>query len=279
MQRLQRGKRPALAIFGAALVSGLSALAFTVSAQADARVHLLAAASLTNAVDEAVALYNQEHDLDVASVYASSSTLARQIANGAPADIFLSANTRWMDWLDEQGVVLSERSDLLNNRLVLIAPLDSPIESLVPGEGDILAEALADGERMAVGDPDHVPAGLYTKQALESLGEWEALAPRLARADNVRSALVLVERGEAPLGVVYRTDGQASDKVKELGAFPQDSHTPITYPIALISESVEDAPSAEAQALREWLGGEQARAVFERHGFSSAFSPATADSP
>ncbi|MGO2133584.1 MAG: molybdate ABC transporter substrate-binding protein [Halomonas sp.] len=262
-----------------ALVAGGMALAVGLGVHADERVHLLAAASLTNAVDEAVALYSEEHDIDVAAVYASSSTLARQIANGAPANIFLSANTRWMDWLDGEGVVLSERSDLLNNRLVLIAPLDSPIELLVPGEGKTLADALADGERMAVGDPDHVPAGLYTKEALESLGEWDALVPRLARADNVRSALALVERGEAPLGVVYRTDGQASEKVKELGAFPQDSHTPITYPIALISESVEEAPSAEAQALREWLGGEQARAVFERHGFSSASSPATADSP
>lgn len=253
-----------------ALVTGGVALAVGFGAHADERIHLLAAASLTNAVDEAVALYTAENDVDVATVYASSSTLARQIANGAPVDIYLSANTRWMDWLEDEGVVLSERSDLLNNRLVLIAPLDSPIEALVPGEGKALADALADGERMAVGDPDHVPAGLYTKEALESLGEWDALAPRLARADNVRSALALVERGEAPLGAVYRTDGMASDKVRELGAFPQDSHTPVTYPIALISESVDESPSAEAQALREWLGGEQARAVFERHGFSPA---------
>lgn len=248
-------------------VGGLT-LVFAMAAQADDRVHLLAAASLTNAVDEAVALYNEEHSVDVASVYASSSTLARQIANGSPADIFLSANTRWMDWLDEQGVALSERSDLLNNRLVLIAPIDSPIEALVPGEGETLDEALADGERMAVGDPDHVPAGLYTKEALQALGEWDAMESRLARADNVRASLALVERGEAPLGVVYRTDGQASDKVKELGLFPEDSHKSITYPIALISEKADEAPNAEAQALREWLGGEQAREVFERHGFS-----------
>lgn len=253
-----------------ALAAGGVTLALSLGVQADERVHLLAAASLTNAVDEAVALYNAENDVDVATVYASSSTLARQIANGSPVDIYLSANTRWMDWLEDEGVVLSERSDLLNNRLVLIAPLDSPIEALVPGEGEALSEALADGERMAVGDPDHVPAGLYTREALESLGEWDALAPRLARADNVRAALALVERGEAPLGAVYRTDGMASDKVRELGAFPQSSHTPVTYPIALISESVEEPPSAEAQALREWLGGEQARAVFERHGFSPA---------
>lgn len=248
-------------------VGGL-ALVFGMAAQAGERVHLLAAASLTNAVDEAVALYSEEHSVDVAAIYASSSTLARQIVNGSPADIFLSANTRWMDWLDEQGVALSERSDLLNNRLALIAPIDSSIDALIPGDGKTLAEALADGERMAVGDPDHVPAGIYSQQALEALSEWDALESRLARADNVRAALALVERGEAPLGIVYRTDGQASDKVKELGLFPEGSHKSITYPIALISETADATPDAEAQALREWLGGEQARAVFERHGFS-----------
>ncbi|WP_027967047.1 molybdate ABC transporter substrate-binding protein [Halomonas halocynthiae] len=253
-----------------ALATGGIAIVLNASVQAGERVHLLAAASLTNAVDEAVALYRETTDVDVVSVYASSSTLARQIANGAPADIYLSANTRWMDWLDEEGVALSERKDLLNNRLVLVAPLGSPIDALQPGEDGALIDALADGERMAVGDPDHVPAGLYTKEALESLGEWEALAPRLARADNVRAALALVERGEVPLGAVYRTDGQASDKVKELGVFPQYSHTPVTYLIALISDGVEMSPSAEAQALREWLGGAQAREVFERHGFSAA---------
>ncbi|HSH48260.1 MAG TPA: molybdate ABC transporter substrate-binding protein [Halomonas sp.] len=250
------------------LVVGGLAMALGATVQADERIRLLAAASLTNAVDEALALYSEAHDVEVASVYASSSTLARQIASGAPADIFLSANTRWMDWLGEQGVALSARSNLLNNRLALIAPLDSPIESLVPGEGEALARALADGERMAVGDPDHVPAGLYTKEALQALGEWEALAPRLARADSVRAALALVERGEAPLGAVYRTDAQASDRVKALGLFPQDSHTAITYPIALVGEPAGETPGADAKALREWLGGEQARAVFERHGFS-----------
>lgn len=256
-----RGSWQGLVVGGLAMVLGAAA-------HGDDRVHLLAAASLTNAVDEALALYSDSHSVDVVPIYASSSTLARQIANGSPADIFLSANTRWMDWLGEQNVALSERSDLLHNRLALIAPIEGPVEALVPGEGEALAEALADGERMAVGDPEHVPAGIYGQQALESLGEWGALESRLARADNVRAAMALVERGEAPLGIVYRTDALASVKVKLLGLFPEDSHDPITYPIALISEKADQAPDAEAQALREWLGGDQARAVFERHGFS-----------
>ncbi|GED21784.1 molybdate ABC transporter substrate-binding protein [Halomonas halmophila] len=232
-------------------------------AVAEARVELFAAASMTDAIDEALVRFEASHDVDVVPVYAASSTLARQIAHGAPAEVYIPANVKWMDWLGEQGVILSERTALLHNRLALIAPQDSPFDDLAPGEGESLADRLADGERLAVGDPAHVPAGIYARQALESLGEWQALSPRLARAANVRAALALVARGEAPLGVVYRTDALASDAVRSLGLFPESAHPPITYPIATIGA----APSPAALELRGWLESEEAMEIFKAQGF------------
>ncbi|TDX32792.1 molybdate transport system substrate-binding protein [Modicisalibacter xianhensis] len=229
-------------------------------------VHVYAAASLTDALDAAAARYEQSHDVDIVPVYASSSTAARQVANGAPADLYVSANERWMDWLAEQGIPLQARTDLLLNRLVLIASPQTDIEPFSPGEGASLAERLEDGQRLSVGDPAHVPAGIYARQALKSLGEWNTLEPRLARADNVRAALALVERGETPLGIVYRTDAMASDKVRQLGQFPSDSHAPITYPAALIGK----APDEAAQAFLNWLKGDEAMAVFNSFGFLPA---------
>lgn len=239
-------------------------LGATAPAQAEPTVRVFAAASLTDALNAAIARYERAHDVDVVPVYAASSTAARQIARGAPADLYLSANARWMDWLAEQGVALAARDDLLYNRLELIAAPSAASAPVTPGEGTPLSALLADGERLAVGDPDHVPAGLYARQALRALGEWQALAPRLARADNVRAALALVARGEAPLGIVYRTDALAGDAVHRLGTFPADSHPPIRYPVALI-----DPPAGEAaRAFRDWLDGEAARAIFVEHGFT-----------
>ncbi|SHL06557.1 molybdate transport system substrate-binding protein [Halomonas caseinilytica] len=238
-------------------------LVVAMSASANERVELFAAASMTDAIDRAVARFEATHDVDVVPVYAASSTLARQIANGAPAELYISANVEWMDWLGEQGVALSERADLVHNRLALVAPAGTQHEPFTPGEGEPLAARLGENERLAVGDPAHVPAGIYARQALQSLGEWEALASRLARADNVRAALALVERGEAPMGVVYRTDAEASDGVRTLGMFPSTSHEPITYPVAVIGQ----APSEQALALRAWLEGDDAMAIFAEHGF------------
>ncbi|MFM9272097.1 molybdate ABC transporter substrate-binding protein [Halomonas elongata] len=235
------------------------------SAMAQDRIHLFAAASMTDAIDRAVARFEATHDVDVVPVYAASSTLARQIANGAPAELYISANVEWMDWLGEQGVTLSERADLVHNRLALVAPADTTREPFTPGGGETLAARLGDGERLAVGDPAHVPAGIYARQALQSLGEWEALAPRLARADNVRAALALVERGEVPLGVVYRTDAEASDGVRLLGLFPSDAHEPIIYPIAAIGAH----PSEGALTFRRWLESDDAKAIFQRAGFGT----------
>ncbi len=241
------------------------ALALPGSAFAASHVQVAAAASLTDAFNEAIAVYESRHDVSITPVYASSSTLARQIANASPADLFVSANTAWMDWLEEQGVDVRQRSDLLHNRLALVSASDEVPEHFTPGEGMPLVSLLTARERLSVGDPDHVPAGIYTRQALEALGEWETLAPRLARGNDVRAALTLVERRETPVGVVYQTDAFASDAVRVLGLFPASSHAPITYPVALIGAEQNEA----AMALREWLAGEEALSIFAEYGFDT----------
>ncbi|MDW5377865.1 molybdate ABC transporter substrate-binding protein [Halomonas sp. HP20-15] len=244
----------------------LTALGQPPLARAAPSVHIYAAASLSDALDAAIARYEASHAARIVPVYAASSTAARQIAHGAPAELYFSANERWMNWLGEQGITLTERSDLLHNQLVLIAPRDGDTRPITLDGNHELAARLGDGRRLAVGDPAHVPAGIYAKQALHALGEWQALEPRLARADNVRAALALVERGEAPLGIVYKTDARASNQVHELATFPADSHPPINYPLALVGAS----PSEAARAFREWLASEQALAIFHDFGFTAA---------
>ncbi|NYT73069.1 molybdate ABC transporter substrate-binding protein [Halomonas sp. QX-2] len=240
----------------------------TASVFANTSVQVAAAASLTDALNDAIAVYEAHHDVDVTSIYASSSTLARQIANGSPAQLFLSANVTWMDWLEEQNIHVQQRSDLLQNRLALVSASDSVPAQFTPGEGTAIETLLGERDRLSVGDPDHVPAGIYTQQALETLGEWVALAPRLARGNDVRAALALVEREETPVGVVYQTDAFASDAVRVLGLFPATSHDPITYPIALIDAE----QNAAAIALREWLASEEALNIFAEHGFDTSIS-------
>nr|WP_163501357.1 molybdate ABC transporter substrate-binding protein [Halomonas socia] len=232
-----------------------------------ATLHVSAAASMTDAMDEAIEAYTAQHqDTTIVPVYASSSTLARQIVSGAPSDLFISANLDWMDWLEEQEVPLQERANLLQNRLALIAPASSEVQEFTPGEDGALEGLLGAGDRLSVGDPDHVPAGIYAQQALEALGEWEALEPRLARANHVRGALALVERGETPAGIVYQTDAEASEGVRTLGLFPLDSHDPVVYPVALIDAEGND----DAAAFRAWLESEEALEIFAAHGFSPA---------
>ncbi|WP_447957429.1 molybdate ABC transporter substrate-binding protein [Vreelandella sp. EE7] len=243
-------------------------LLFALSAEAADNVHVAAAASLTDAMDEAIAAFEADHDITVTPVYASSSTLARQIANASPAQVFLSANVEWMDWLEEQGIGLTERRDLLHNRLALVTGNENPA-AFTPGEDGTIDTLLADSERLSVGDPDHVPAGIYTRQALEALGEWEALAPRLARGSDVRAALALVEREEAPVGVVYQTDALASPRVHTLGLFPADTHEPITYPVALIGADDASKDATAAQTLRTWLESDEALAIFGEYGFAT----------
>lgn len=223
---------------------------------------VFAAASLTEALDEVSAQFQQEQGIGVKASYASSSTLARQIEQGAPADVFISANAEWLDYLQERAMIVpATRHALLGNELVLVAPADSTVE-LTIAPGFALAEALGTG-RLAMGDPDHVPAGIYAKAALVALGVWPAVSERVARADNVRAALALVARGEVPLAIVYRSDAIAAD-VRVVGTFPADSHPPIVYPAAVIAGSIQPA----AAALLAYLRSPAAAAVFERHGFS-----------
>ncbi|MCB2191508.1 MAG: molybdate ABC transporter substrate-binding protein [Deltaproteobacteria bacterium] len=226
-------------------------------------VMVFAAASTTNAVSDVIKAYEAAGKGKAVASFASSSTLAKQIANGAPAQVYLSANVKWMNYLAEKTLLEPDsRVDLLGNRLVLIAPKGAkklgPIQAGMP-----LLKCLGDG-RLAVGDPDHVPAGIYAKQALMSLGLWKKAEPRLARAANVRAALALVERGEAPLGIVYSTDAAITPKVTVLGRFPESSHKPIVYPLALL----KDEATAQAKDFWQFLQSDQAKAIFTKYGFS-----------
>jgi len=195
--------------------------------------------------------------------YAASSVLAKQIEAGAPADAFFSADLAWVDYLDERGLLeRGSRRDVLGNSLVLIAPADSPLRlSIAPGFD--LTAALGEG-RLATADPDSVPAGKYARAALTRLGVWQSVSDRLVRGENVRAALAYVARGEAPLGIVYQTDAQAEKRVRVVGVFPEDSHPPITYALAL---TVRARP--EAARFADFLASEAARQIFTRHGFTT----------
>jgi len=215
---------------------------------------VLAASSLQEALTEAAEAWAQAGHAPPRLSFAASSALARQIEGGAPADLYLSADEEWMDRLAEEGLLREgSRADLLTNELVLIAPRDAPSQGL---------DALASG-RVAMADPDAVPAGRYARAALESLGLWQGVAERIVPAENVRAALALVERGEAPLGVVYATDARASNRVAVAFQFPSDSHPPIRYPVAVLAASRH----ADAEALRAFLSTPAAQRIFERHGF------------
>jgi molybdate transport system substrate-binding protein len=224
---------------------------------------VLAAASLQEALgDAATAWVARGHPAPVLS-FAASSALARQVESGAPADLFLSADEEWMDHVDQRGLVRAgTRVSFVANRLVLIAPVASPVR-LAIRPGFPLARALGAG-RLAMADPDSVPAGKYGKAALASLGVWPVVAPRVARAENVRAALALVERGEAPLGIVYATDARASAKVRVVGVFPATSHPPITYPLARLGTSA----SPDAEGFRRFLLSPAGKAIFARRGFA-----------
>ncbi|WP_027859164.1 molybdate ABC transporter substrate-binding protein [Marinobacterium jannaschii] len=236
-------------------------------ASATERITLFAAASMTNALQEVISRFEAQQDIEVTPVYAASSALARQIARGAPATVFISANRKWMDYLQQQGVVEpSNRATLLNNRLVIIASRDYNTESISLDAGWPLKQQL-DGERLAMADPDHVPAGIYAKQALQSLGLWQQAATLITRSRNVRSALALVERGETPLGIVYKTDAMVSPNVRIVAEFPAGSHPAIEYPMALITGSGrEDA----GNKLYQYLRSEEAAGIFHRYGFRNA---------
>jgi molybdate transport system substrate-binding protein len=229
-------------------------------------VTIYAAASLTDALNEIDAAYQMETGVEVKASFASSSTLAKQIEQGAPAQVFASADTKWMDYLDKKKLIDdSSKKNLLGNALAVIAPSDSVVGPQSISAGFDWSKFLGANGRLAVGDPDHVPAGIYAKEALTNLGAWTALQPHLARADDVRGALAFVERGEAPLGIVYVTDARVSRNVKIVGVFPESSHSPIVYPFAI----VKDAASPAVVAYFHYLTGPQAGSVFRRYGFAT----------
>ena len=216
--------------------------------------------SLTAAADAWTAL---GHDRPVLS-FAASSALARQIEAGAPADLFVSADEPWMDAVAEKGLVRrGTRATLLTNKLVLIAPAARG-PSMPIRRGFPLARAIGDG-RLAMADPDSVPAGKYGKAALLGLGIWPSIAGKIAAAENVRAALAMVERRQVPLGIVYETDARATSAVRIVGVFPATSHPPITYPLALLSRSSH----REAAAFHRFLLSQRGKAIFRRYGFGT----------
>ncbi|MGQ2935095.1 MAG: molybdate ABC transporter substrate-binding protein [Sphingopyxis sp.] len=225
---------------------------------------VLAAASLQESLTEAANAWAAKGHAKPVISFAASSALARQVMAGAPADLFLSADEEWMDAVAKAGLLRAgTRTTLLGNRLVLIAPASSKVR-LTPARGFALARALGTG-RLALADPDAVPAGKYAKAALTHLGVWTSVAAKVAPAENVRAAMALVERGAAPLGIVYATDARASKAVRVVGVFPASSHPPIRYPVALLKAS----RSRDAAGFRAFLLSKQARAIFVRHGFSA----------
>ena len=224
---------------------------------------IFAAASLKDALDEANAAYQHDKGQETTVSYAASLTLAKQIEAAAPADIFISADLDWMDYLAKRNLIkLDTRSNLLGNRLVLIAPANSAVKLSI-GPNFPLAQALGNG-RLAIADPSGVPAGKYGKAALEALGVWSSVADKLAPAENVRATLLLVSRGEAPLGIVYQTDAVADKGVKILGTFPATSHPPIIYPIAAAASSSNPGDAGYIAHLKS----PAARPIFEKQGFT-----------
>ena len=248
--------------FAAALATAL--IAFGPGRAAHAQdVVVFAAASLTNALDEAVKLFERQGGARCRISYAASSTLAKQIESGAPADLFISADLDWMNYLEQRHLIQSAtRRNLLGNRLVLIAPTDSDVHVEIKPGFDLAA--LLKGGRLAMADTDSVPAGEYGKAALERLGVWNSVQPAVAPAESVRAALLLVSRREAPLGIVYVTDAAADPRVKIVGVFPGSTHPPILYPAALTA----DSKNPSAARLLDFLASLAAKPIFEKEGFT-----------
>lgn len=247
---------------GLALLAAALALSLTAPAFAQQPVTVFAAASLKNALDAASEAWTVKSGVDASVSYAGSSALARQIEAGAPADIFISADLDWMDYLAERNLIDREsRSNLLGNRIVLIAAAGTPAVDI--SRNFDLSALIGDG-RLAMAAPDSVPAGRYGKAALERLGVWESVEQKIAGAENVRAALQYVSRGEAPYGIVYRTDAASDPGVAIVATFPEDSHPPIIYPIAQL-QSADNPAAADYIAF---LRSDEARRFFEAEGFT-----------
>lgn len=235
----------------------------TAPAASASDIVMFAAASLREALDETARLYESQSGDVVKISYAASSALAKQIESGAPADVFMSADLDWMDYLEQRGLIQpGTRKSLLGNRLVIVAPADSDLKLAIKPGFD-LAGALKGGH-LAMADPDSVPAGRYGKAALEKLGVWNAVRAAVVPAESVRAALLFVSRREAPLGIVYATDAAADPRVRVAGTFPQDTHPPIIYPVALTAE----AKNPTTPRFLDFLTSPKARAVFRKQGFT-----------
>jgi molybdate transport system substrate-binding protein len=250
-------------------IVGLLAAGVAQPAVAQDTVTVFAAASLRNALDDTNAAFTKATGVKVTASYEASSALAKQIEQGAPADIFISADLRWMDYAAEHKLIKPDtRVNLLGNRLVLIAGKDSKLDKIEIDKGFDIAKLAGDG-RIAVADVKAVPAGLYAKAALESLGAWAAAEPKLAMAMNVRATLAFVARGETPIGIVYETDAKIEPGVKIVGMFPDGSYPPVTYPVAVTAASASPA----AARYLDFLRSSAAKAIFERYGFSFLIRP------
>ncbi|MFN1548710.1 molybdate ABC transporter substrate-binding protein [Vibrio natriegens] len=242
-------------------LTALLSVVFSAHAAADLKVY--AASSMTNAINEISENFSGKFDVTVTPVYGGSSSIARQIMNGAPADVFISANTKWMDYLVDEKVILRDNvTNLVGNSLVLIAPKPSNTKSFNFSDSNAWLAALNDG-RLALGNPTSVPVGMYAKESLTTLDVWKNIESKVAPAKNVRLALALVERGEAPLGIVYKTDALLTDKVTIVDEFSSDTHSAIVYPAAMISDSTE------SKQFFRYLNTDEAKAVFVKYGFSN----------
>ncbi|WP_225767328.1 molybdate ABC transporter substrate-binding protein [Inquilinus sp. Marseille-Q2685] len=249
-----------------ALLAGMLGAAVGFGAPAGAKaqdVTVFAAASLKDALDAINAQWQADAGHKATISYAASSALAKQIEAGAPADVFISADLDWMNYLADRKLIKPEtRSTLLGNRIVLVAPKDSAVQLTIAPNFE-LAKALGDGH-LAMADVKAVPAGKYGQAALEKLGVWSSVQGKVAQAENVRATLALVSRGEAPLGIVYQTDAAADPGVKVVGTFPADSHPPILYPVAVLAGNNKP----EAQAFVDYLKSSAAKPLFEKQGFT-----------
>lgn len=246
----------------------ITALLSVTPAAAQDALTVFAAASLKNALDDVNADFTKATGIKVTASYAASSALARQIEAGAPADLFISADLKWMDYVAEKKLIKTDtRFNLLGNRLVLIAGANSKISTVEIAAGFDIAKLAGDG-RIAVADTKAVPAGLYAKAALEKLGSWKAAEPKLAQSENVRATLAFVARGETPIGIVYETDAKVEPKVKIVGVFPEKSHEPVTYPVAATAVA-KGATTKYVNFLRT----NAAKAAFEKYGFTYLIKP------
>jgi molybdate transport system substrate-binding protein len=252
-------------LFKHSLLLAIISFIFTPSASSAASVNVFAAASMTQPISEIALAFEDQTNLKVTLVFAASSTLARQIARGAPADVFISANDRWLQYLVSQRKVHDDSiTNLVGNRLVIAAPVTSDIAPFDLSSKIDLTQIIQNG-RIAIGNTDHVPVGIYTKQSLVNLHLWQSVKSHLAQASNTRTALAFIERKAVPIGIVYKTDALSSAKVKIIATFPASSHTEIQYPLALVHNTT--IPKKQAKLFYAYLQSPVAREIFQRYGF------------